>query len=131
LNGPELIGYREQVNAIAAAIGGAVRFEQVTPERARALYLEQGGFAAQNADFLLGFADYGGAETGPEAVAAFDPAAFGSMPTAQEATGRPARTFTEWARDHARDFLPAGWPTTPSAGRSATCAAWRDRLGGR
>ncbi len=27
------------------------------------------------------------------------------MPTAEQVTGRPARTFAEWARDHAGDFL--------------------------
>ncbi|MEU0518183.1 NAD(P)H-binding protein [Streptosporangium sp. NPDC006007] len=105
LNGPGPITRREQVDAIGSAIGRAIRFEVVTPEQARELYRRQGGFAAQNADFLLGFADYSGAETDLEAVVEFAPAAPGPMPTAEQVTGRPARTFAEWAHDHARHFL--------------------------
>jgi uncharacterized protein YbjT (DUF2867 family) len=104
VNGPELISHRAQVRAIASAIGRDIRLEVVTPAQARKLFLEQGGFAAANADFLLGFEDYSGAESDPESAKDFDPAAVGPMPTAEQATGRPARTFAEWARDHAADF---------------------------
>ncbi|QFG25180.1 hypothetical protein [Actinomadura sp. WMMB 499] len=104
LNGPELISRREQADAIAAAIGEEIGFERVTPGRAREIYLRQGGFAADNADFLLGFEDYGGEESDPEALDGLDPA-HGSPPaTAEAVTGRPARTFAQWARDHADDF---------------------------
>lgn len=103
LNGPELISHRDQVAAIAAAIGEDVALEQVTPETARDLYRAQGGFAAANADFLLGFEDYSGADASPEAIADFDPTSVGPVPTAEPVTGR-ARTFAEWAADHADDF---------------------------
>ncbi|PZG50389.1 NmrA family transcriptional regulator [Spongiactinospora gelatinilytica] len=112
LNGPELITRRAQVAAIAAAIGAEIRLEVVTPAQARELYLAQGGFAADNADFLTGFKDYSGAEADPSAKQEFDLAMLGPMSTAEEVTGRPTRTFAEWAHDHARDFL-AG---VPSAG---------------
>ncbi|MFC3996090.1 NAD(P)H-binding protein [Nocardiopsis sediminis] len=104
LNGPELLSHREQVAAIGAAIGREIAHEQVTPEQAREIYRAMGGFAGEAADFLLGFEDYGGAETTPEEVAASDPAALGPQPTAEQVTGRPARTFAQWARDHAADF---------------------------
>jgi uncharacterized protein YbjT (DUF2867 family) len=104
LNGPELISHREQVRAIAAAIGEEIRFEQVTPEEARELYLKQGGFAAESADFLLGFEDYGGDEWTPEERAAWDPRSLPPQPTIKDALGKPARTFAEWATDHAADF---------------------------
>jgi uncharacterized protein YbjT (DUF2867 family) len=104
LNGPGLVSHRDQVRAIAAAIGREVRLEVVNPHRAREIYQAQGGFAAQNADFLLGFEDYSGGETDPASPAELDVASFGPLPTAEAVTGRPARTFAQWARDHAGDF---------------------------
>ncbi len=103
LNGPALVSHREQVDAIAAAIGEAVHFEVVESRVAREYYLAQGGFAADNADFLLGFEDYSGAEadSGEQGEGTW---AQGPVPTSEEATGRPARTFGEWARDHAAAF---------------------------
>ena len=103
LTGPEMISHRDQVRTIAAALGREIRFEVVTPAEARRQYLEQGGFAAENADFLLGFEDYSGTETDPESVAEFDTSALGPLTTAEQVTGR-ARTFAEWARDHVADF---------------------------
>ncbi|MEU3020418.1 NAD(P)H-binding protein [Nocardiopsis sp. NPDC007018] len=101
LNGPALVSRREQVEAIAEAIGEPVRFEVVDPRTAREEYLAQGGFAAANADFLLGFEDYSGEEADPEGQGLVAPV---SVPTSQEVTGRAARTFRQWARDHAADF---------------------------
>ena len=104
LNGPALITRREQVRAIASAIGRDVQLTMVTPDQARETYLRQGGFAADNADFLLGFEDYSGNESDPESIKEPDLGALGPLPTAQQVTGRPARTFAQWARDHAADF---------------------------
>jgi len=104
LNGPELITRREQVRAIASAIGRDVRLDVVTPEQARDIYLRQGGFAADNAGFLLGFEDYSGNQSDPESVKELDLSQFGPLPTAERVTGRPARTFAQWARDHAADL---------------------------
>jgi uncharacterized protein YbjT (DUF2867 family) len=104
LNGPELISRREQARAIASAIGRDLQLDVVTPEQAREIYLKQGGFAADNADFLLGFEDYSGNESDPESIKALDLGAFGPLPTAEQVTGRPGRTFAQWARDHAADL---------------------------
>lgn len=76
----------------------ARRVEDLLPEG-----LKQGGLAAANADFLLGFVDYGGETSDPGAFADFDVSALGPQPTAADVTGR-ARPFTEWARDHSGDF---------------------------
>jgi uncharacterized protein YbjT (DUF2867 family) len=104
INGPELISHRAQVDAIAAALGEEVRLERVTPEQARELYLAQGGFAANSADFLLGFEDYSGEEADPASAAQeWNPAAL-DMPTIEQAIGQSARTFAQWARDHVDDF---------------------------
>ena len=68
LSGPELLTRRQQVDAIAAATGRDVRLEVVTPEQAREHYRRQGGFAAANADFLLGFTDYAGNQRQPTSL---------------------------------------------------------------
>ncbi|MFC5750796.1 hypothetical protein [Actinomadura rugatobispora] len=104
LNGPEFTSYRDQVRVLAEAIGEEIRFERVTPEEARELYRRQGGFAADNADFLLGFTDYSGNDADPADAADFDLASYGPFPTSEAVTGRPARTFAEWAGEHAADF---------------------------
>ncbi|MBB5081977.1 uncharacterized protein YbjT (DUF2867 family) [Nonomuraea endophytica] len=104
VNGPSLISLRDQVRAIAAAIGEEIRFEELSPVEARKVYLAQGGFAAEAADFLLGFTDYAGNPADPEEAADFDPADLGPLPTAEAVTGRSARTFAQWAHDHAADF---------------------------
>lgn len=110
LNGPELITRAAQVAALSAAIGEEIRLERVTPVQARELYRAQGGFAAENADFLLGFEDYEGHTTDPDGgddgtdwEGEWDPAAM-DLPTLADALGKPARTFAQWAADHAEDF---------------------------
>lgn len=106
LNGPQFLTHREQIRLIGEALGRRIGFERVTPERARETYLRQGGFAAENADFLLGFEDYSGAPADPSEREEIDLSAYGPLPTAQEVTGRPARTFAQWARHHVDDFRP-------------------------
>ena len=83
-----------------------MRLEVVTPEQAREHYRRQGGFAAANADFLLGFTDYQGNEREPTSVGYPTPRTAGPRPTAQRVTGYPARTFAQWAHDHAEDLRP-------------------------
>ncbi|WP_219499101.1 SDR family oxidoreductase [Nonomuraea ceibae] len=104
INGPELISLRDQVRAIADALGEEVGFEEVSPEEAREIYLRMGGFAAEAADFLLGFTDYDGNPADPADSQDFDPSALGPLPTAQAVTGKPPRTFAQWARDRVEDF---------------------------
>ena len=130
LSGPELITRREQVDAIAAAIGHEVRLEVVTPEQAREHYRRQGGFAAANADFLLGFTDYQGNEREPTSVSYPTIRTTGSRPTAQHVTGHPARTFAQWANDHAEDLRR--WPssTAPRSGKVGRAPGLVARAGG-
>lgn len=104
INGPGLISLRDQVRAIADALGEEVRFEELTPLQARAAYRAMGGFAAEAADFLLGFADYDGNPADPSDSADFDPSVLGPLSTAEAVTGSSARTFAQWARDRAEDF---------------------------
>lgn len=106
ITGPERLTAREQVQAIGAAIGEEVRFEVVSPRRARALAHAQGGFAAMHADLLFGFSDYDGSQGSGED--GFSDQDFSALtwpwPDLQEATGKPGRTFAQWASDHVDDF---------------------------
>jgi uncharacterized protein YbjT (DUF2867 family) len=93
LTGPASITQAEQVRAIAAATGREVRFEELTPERARAAMAQV--MPAEIADLMLGYLA-GSVDTVAEV-----------LPTVEQVTGRPARTYAEWAADHAADFTPA------------------------
>jgi uncharacterized protein YbjT (DUF2867 family) len=106
LTGPALVTVREQVRAIGEALGEEVRFEEVTREEAREIMKAQGGFAAESADLMLGFVDYGGeAASGADGYADQDwSALMRPWPDVEKVTGRPARSYAEWARDHIEDF---------------------------
>jgi uncharacterized protein YbjT (DUF2867 family) len=106
LTGPGLITVREQVTAIGAALGDEVRYEEVTREEARTLMKAQGGFAADVADLMLGFIDYGGEQaSGDDGYTDQDwSALMKTWPDVEKVTGRPPRSYAEWARDHVEDF---------------------------
>ena len=116
LSGPEFITRQEQVDAIATASGREVRLDVVTPEQAREHYRRQGGFAAANADFLLGFTDYQGNKREPTSVWYPTVRPAGPRPTAQRVTGLPSRTFAQWARDHADEWREIERRGTSGAG---------------
>lgn len=102
LTGPALVTRREQVAAIGTALGEEVRFEEVSTAEARDILRAQGGWAAENADFLLGFVDY--SPGGPS----FDDVDWASalvpLPTVSEVLGRPAKTYARWAADNVAAF---------------------------
>ncbi|MBF8191183.1 NmrA family NAD(P)-binding protein [Nonomuraea sp. K274] len=91
LTGPEVLTQAEQVRLIGAAIGRELRFDEQPREEAREQMVAAWGapeFVDQALDHWARIVDE------PEPV----------VPTVREVTGRPARTFLEWARDHAADF---------------------------
>jgi uncharacterized protein YbjT (DUF2867 family) len=86
LTGPATITQAEQVRAIGEAIGRPVRFEELSREDAEE---QLAGKVPDSAlDTWARFVD------APEIVTG----------TVQDVTGRPARPFSRWARDHAQDF---------------------------
>ena len=88
LSGPEALTPAQQTQAIGTAIGRELRFEEQSIPDARAQMLEQ--IPAPIVDAILGYADRAmGVEV---------------LPTVEQITGHPARTFAQWARDHAADF---------------------------
>ncbi|MGW0757625.1 SDR family oxidoreductase [Streptomyces sp. NPDC002814] len=103
--GPDSLTKREQVAVIAEAIGEQITLDEVSAEQALAFYRAQGGFAAANADFLFGFESYDGVEgitDEPQDTSARDDDAYLTL---DRITGTPARTFRQWAHDHAPDFM--------------------------
>jgi uncharacterized protein YbjT (DUF2867 family) len=91
LTGPASLTQREQVQIIGEAIGRPLSFMELSPQAAREKMLAT--MPAGAADMLL--TAYGAAVDRPAYVTS----------TIAEVTGVPARTFPQWAVDHAEDFL--------------------------
>ncbi len=94
LTGPKAYTVREQVAAIGAAIGREIRLEALTEQEGAAEWRKR--LPAPIADALLEFA----ADQRPVEI----------LDTVREVTGRPGRTFAEWADDHADEFRAAAPP---------------------
>lgn len=90
LTGPQSLSQFEQVNTIGRAIRRSLRIEEISPDEARRELLTIMPLFAVN--MLLD----------AWAAASGQPAHVTS--TVTEITGAPARTFLEWATDHARQF---------------------------
>jgi len=91
LTGPELLTQAEQVHTIGEAIGRPVRWEEVPPDAVRdglAAAFGDASFADHALDAWARFVEE------PELVTS----------TVARIAGEPARTFREWASDHAGDF---------------------------
>lgn len=91
LTGPEALSQVEQVRAIGEAIGRPLRYEEISPEAARQQMLA-GCWPPSVVDSLL--------DTHAEMVTELELVTH----TLEEIIGTPARTFREWAIDHAVDF---------------------------
>jgi uncharacterized protein YbjT (DUF2867 family) len=91
LTGPASLTQREQVQIIGDAVGRSLRFEELSRESAREQMLAM-MFSPPVADMLL---DAYAAAVGLPAMVTF---------TVLEVIGAPARSFHDWAIDHAGDF---------------------------
>lgn len=91
LTGPESLTQAEQARRIGEAIGRPVRYEEVPPDVAREQMI-QNKVPADVVDMTLRF----------QAELVGVPAEISS--TVEVVTGRPARTFGQWAADHVADF---------------------------
>jgi uncharacterized protein YbjT (DUF2867 family) len=95
LTGPEPLSQDDKVRLIGRAVGRELAFEELQPEQVRAGMLAA-GLPEEIPDRLLGsLADYA-KQPGPTST------------TVAEVLGRPARTFAEWAVDHAAAFRSDG-----------------------
>ncbi|MEV5545904.1 NAD(P)H-binding protein [Streptomyces sp. NPDC052309] len=94
ITGPELLTVADKVAAIAGARGREISLVELTEEQAVAQW-RAAGHTEEVIDFLL--EAYGNTpEVGRTVV-----------DTVEKVTGRPARTFAQWAAEHADAFAPA------------------------
>lgn len=92
LTGPAAITQADQVRVLGEVAGTRAQVEELTREEARA-----GMLAWADEDFADGALDHWASLVDtPEPV----------LDTVRRLTGRPARTFERWARDHAADLRP-------------------------
>ncbi|MFF8831824.1 SDR family oxidoreductase [Streptomyces sp. NPDC015131] len=91
ITGPEVLSVRDKVDTIAAARGGEIRLVELSEAEAVARWRAEGQ-TQETIDFLLDV--YG--NTPKEGRTVLD--------TVEKVTGRPARTFAQWAREHAPAF---------------------------
>ncbi|MEU4328125.1 NAD(P)H-binding protein [Nonomuraea dietziae] len=91
LTGPQALSHRRQAEAIGEGLGRRLRFEALTYGQARAAYI-RAGFPGGIAEYILGYqAEY--AEEPPQV-----------SPDVEKVLGRPGRTLSRWAADHAADL---------------------------
>jgi uncharacterized protein YbjT (DUF2867 family) len=90
LTGPQSLSQFEQISTIGGVIGRSLRLEEISPDQARRELLTL--MPAFVVNMLLG----------AWAAAIGQPALVTS--TVAEITGAPARTFRDWATDHAAEF---------------------------
>jgi uncharacterized protein YbjT (DUF2867 family) len=94
ITGPEVLTPREMVAMIGAAIGRDIMFVDLNEAEARAMWQAQ-GFPPDIIEFFVW------------AHGNTPPIGYTVVPTVEQVTGRPARTFAQWATEHAADF--GGW----------------------
>ena len=90
LTGRESLTQREQLAIIGDSIGRTLTFDEISPDTARREVIAT--WPASLADMLL--SAYAAAVDRPALVTS----------AIEDVTGAPARTFREWATDHAADF---------------------------
>jgi uncharacterized protein YbjT (DUF2867 family) len=98
LSGPPQLTQRDMARAIGEAIGRELRFRDVTTEEALAYYVSL-GWPEEIARYILGLNGYEGGD--PDDFADYE---YVVQPDFEAVTGKPYRTFAQWARDHADDF---------------------------
>ncbi|MFE0424054.1 NAD(P)H-binding protein [Streptomyces sp. NPDC058953] len=91
ITGPELITQEQQVALIGDAIGRPVRFEEITLDEA-AEQMKAAGYPAELVEAIV--------PAQAEMLANPEPV----NDEVERITGTPARSFREWAVDHAADF---------------------------
>jgi uncharacterized protein YbjT (DUF2867 family) len=90
LTGPQSLSQSEQISTIGGVIGRSLRLEEISPEQARRELL-----AIMPAFVVNMLLDAWAAAIGQPAL---------MTSTVAEITGAPARTFRDWATDHAAEF---------------------------
>ncbi|MFF6908919.1 NAD(P)H-binding protein [Streptomyces sp. NPDC012389] len=95
VSGPEAITARQQTAQLSELLGRPLRFEELPLDRAREALLAK--YPQPVAEAFLESAER--QRAGAKAAV---------LPTVEELTGRPARTFRTWAADHTASFAAVG-----------------------
>ncbi|WP_433323522.1 NmrA family NAD(P)-binding protein [Spirillospora sp. CA-294931] len=95
ITGPEAITVTRKVELLSEAIGRDIRFVELTADQARAMWKSH-GMPDEIAAFLI------------EALGNTPEEGYTVVPTVERITGRPARTFAQWAAENAAAFSAAG-----------------------
>lgn len=91
ITGPEIMTPRKMVNIIGETIGREIPFVELTPEEARAMWQAQ-GMPPEFIEFSLWV--YGSTP----------PQGYTISPVVEQITGRPPRSFAQWAAEFADQF---------------------------
>ncbi|MFC4124558.1 NAD(P)H-binding protein [Nocardia rhizosphaerae] len=91
LTGPAALTTRERIAILAEAAGRPIEFARITHQQAVDRLLAT-GVSQADAEYVIGWY----AESSPESYTV--------DPTVETLLGRPARTFTQWAAEHAHHF---------------------------
>ncbi|MFB9907573.1 NAD(P)H-binding protein [Allokutzneria oryzae] len=91
LTGPEALNFPQKVALLSAAVGKDIRFVELTEEQARNR-MRAKGIADAEIDFVIGW------HANPPAEA------YTVLPTVEDVTGQPARTYAQWAAENADAF---------------------------
>jgi uncharacterized protein YbjT (DUF2867 family) len=90
MTGPESITQKQQIEAISKAIGKDIIIEEITPDEARTQMSKY--ISPQYIEMMLSY----------QAKAVNKPGTV--YPEYEKIMGKPSRTFSQWANDHADDF---------------------------
>lgn len=91
ISGPEVLTPREMVRTIGKAIGRDIQFIELTEAQAREAWQAE-GFPQDVIEFFVW------------AHGNTPPIGYTVVPTVEQVTGRPPRTFAQWAGEHVNDF---------------------------
>ncbi|PAD11435.1 MULTISPECIES: NmrA family NAD(P)-binding protein [Bacillaceae] len=92
LTGPETLSIIDQVNIISEAIGKEIPFVELSKEEAIDKW-KQEGYDDESIAFFI------------EMTTNTPEIGYTVLPTVEELTGRPAKTFKEWAKEHKSFFI--------------------------
>ena len=91
ITGPEVLTPLDMVRIIGETAGREIRFIELTEAQAREQWLAE-GYPPESVEFFV----WAHGSTPPEGYTV--------VPTVEQVTGRPARTFAQWAAEHAEHF---------------------------
>ncbi|MFD0588348.1 NAD(P)H-binding protein [Paenibacillus sp. GCM10027627] len=92
LTGSEALSRKEAVQVIANAIGQPIEFQELSETEARLRWQEQ-GYDEESIEFFVQMG-----KNPPEI-------GYTILPTVEQVTGRPAKTYAEWAEEHKTLFM--------------------------